>query len=112
LLGYGIGDYNDKLSIKNKEEGYINLFEERYNAHNQYLSFLLIGGVLCLFSFLFMIYENIIKAIHTNNHVLVLIITLFGIVMLTENILERENGVIFFSLFLNFFGLKNYYNLD
>jgi len=112
LLGYGIGDYNDKLRVKNKEEGYINLSKKSYNAHNQYLSFLLIGGALCLLPFLFMISKNIIMAIHTNNHVLVLIIILFSVVMLTENILERENGVIFFSLFLNFFALKNYYNID
>ena len=112
LFGYGIGDYNDKLSVKNKEEGYLNLSKKRYNAHNQYLSFLLIGGALCLLPFLFMIFKNIIAGIHSKNHILTLIIILFSVVMLTENILERENGVIFFSLFLNFFSLKNYYNLD
>ena len=45
LLGYGVGDYNDKLKEKYKEKNISGLLNSNYNAHNQYLSVFLIGGV-------------------------------------------------------------------
>jgi len=45
LIGYGIGDYNDMLISKSKNKGHMSLSKNGYNSHNQYLSFLLIGGI-------------------------------------------------------------------
>lgn len=103
LLGYGIGDYNDELN----KENYVFSFDENYNSHNQYISFTLIGGVLLLVLFLLYYYFNFISAIRSNNTILILILVFYGIMMLFENILERESGVIFFAFLINFFALKN-----
>ena len=44
-----------------------------------------------------------VYAIRYNNQLLILVLIFYGIVMFTENILEREDGVIYFALFLSFF---------
>jgi len=107
FFGYGIGDFNDQL----KNEYKINtqfLLSKEYNSHNQYLSFLLIGGIPLLLSFFYFLYYNISLSVNNKNYLLIIIISFYSIVMLSENILERENGVIFFSFLINFFSLKNY----
>ncbi len=109
FTGYGIGDYNDALIKSYKEEGNQLLADAKYNSHNQYLSLLLIGGIVLLLVFVFMIGMNLVYAIRFNNQILILFLVFYAIVMFTENILERESGIIFFAFFLNFFGLKSLY---
>jgi O-antigen ligase len=107
LVGYGIGDSSDTLINKYKEKGEDLLAQRKYNAHSQYLSILLIGGFISLMFFMLTIGVNVLYAIRFDNQLLILTLVFYGIVMFTENILEREQGVIFFSLFLNFFTLKS-----
>lgn len=106
VLGYGIGDYNDELNKKSESRDKF-FIGKNYNVHNQYLSFLLIGGLPLICLFLYFYYAKIANALMTNNYLLVTIIVFYGVAMLFENILERENGVIFFAFFINFFSLKN-----
>jgi len=82
--------------------------EKNYNAHNQYLSSWLIGGLFSFLALVFLLGRNFFLSVKHNNHLLFLVVTFYMIVMFTENILEREDGVIFFSLFLNYFALLNY----
>ena len=109
LLGYGIGDYNNVLLEKYDKDGNQLLVEGKYNAHNQYVSLLLIGGMMALLAFFTTVGINLIYAIRYNNQLLILLLIFYMIVMFTENILERESGIIFFAFFLNFFGLKSLY---
>ena len=109
IFGYGIGDYNHVLKEQYKKNGDTMLYDGNYNAHNQYLSMLLIGGVVLFLAFMFTFGMNMIYAIRFDNQVFILLIVFYSIVMLTENILEREDGVIFFAFFLNFFALKSLY---
>ncbi len=112
LIGYGIGDYNDVLLEKYRQDENQLLVEGKYNAHNQYFSLLLIGGIMVLLAFLFMTGINLVYAIRYNNQLLILLLVFYVIVMFTENILERESGIIFFAFFLNFFGLKSLYTRE
>jgi len=109
LFGYGIGDYNHVLKARYKAYGDTVLYDGNFNSHNQYLSMFLIGGVILFLAFVFMFGMNMIYAIRFDNQVFILLIVFYSIVMLTENILEREDGVIFFAFFLNFFALKSLY---
>jgi len=109
FLGYGIGDYGDVLVEEYKKDNNTHLYTEKYNAHNQYISMVLIGGIPILLLFIFMFGMNMIYAIRFNNQLFILLIVFYSIVMFTENILEREDGVIFFAFFLNFFALKSLY---
>jgi len=112
FLGYGIGDYNDTLVDRYTKNGDELLVSKKYNAHNQYFSFLLMGGILTLIVFLLTLGFNLIYAIRFDNQILILLLLFYGIVMFTENILEREQGVIFFSFFLNFFTLRSLFKRE
>lgn len=106
IVGYGIGDYREKLQKKYEATGNDVLINGRYNAHNQFLSLLIIGGFLVLLAFFFTLAVNLIFAVRFNNELLILVLLFYGVVMLTDNILEREAGVVYFALFLNFFTSK------
>jgi O-antigen ligase len=111
FIGFGIGDYNTELKktfVKNVPF----LLGKTYNSHNQFLSFILIGGMGLLLLFLFFYYKNLRIALNQNNILLVLILVFYGVMMFFENVLERENGVIFIAFFINFFALKNYTNFE
>lgn len=105
FFGYGIGDYQQELNKTYKNNASF-LLDKVYNSHNQYLGFLLIGGILLLLAFLFYFGNKLIIAYQTKNTLLIIILVFYGVAMLFENILERENGVIFFALFINFFSLR------
>ncbi|RMB57956.1 O-antigen ligase family protein [Dokdonia sinensis] len=109
FLGYGIGDYNDVLQKSYKEKDKPILVAGEYNAHNQFFSLMLMGGVLAVVFFGLMLAVNFVFAIRYDNQLLILLLIFYSLVMLTENILEREQGVIYFSLFLSYFGLRNRY---
>lgn len=111
FLGYGIGDYEQELR-KTYSKNAPFLLDGVYNSHNQYLSFILIGGILLFLAFLVYYTKNFIIAIQAKNTLLILIMVFYGVMMVFENILERENGVIFFSFFINFFAIKNYINFE
>jgi O-antigen ligase len=112
MIGYGIGDYNDKLRESYVAGGNEVLIKGKYNAHNQYFSLLLIGGIVALLAFIITMGMNMVYAIRFNNQLLILLLLFYGMVMFTENILEREAGVIFFAFFLNFFALKSLYSCE
>ena len=107
IIGYGIGDNKDVLLEEYKKESQI-LYNEKYNSHNQYISFMLATGIIGLVAFLFFISYNLVYAIRYNNQILILLILLYGLIMSFENILEREDGVIYFSFFIGFFALLSY----
>lgn len=106
FFGYGIGDYNDMLKASYKKNN--PSLEVYYNSHNQYISFFLIGGSFLLFLYFIFFYFNLKIAFKKRNLHSLIILCFYSIIMLSENILERENGVIFFSFFLCFFSLNNY----
>ncbi len=111
IMGYGIGDYNDEL-IKSYKKYDLSLVKEGYNSHNQYISFMLMGGIAMFLVFILIITYNVSHLLVKRNKFLILITIFYCLVMFSENILERENGVIFFSFFFNFFSLKGFYKLD
>ncbi|MCB0463967.1 MAG: O-antigen ligase family protein [Flavobacteriaceae bacterium] len=101
LFGHGIGDYRDKLIESYKDNPV--LFNEKYNTHNQYLSFLISLGIIGFLIFLVSIGINLKQAYKKGNHILMVILIFYCFVMITENILEREDGVLYFSFFICFF---------
>ena len=111
ILGYGVGDYRSVLSDKYRDLGIPVLQEGRFNAHNQFLSFLIIGGAVALLAFLATLIINFIFAVRFNNELLILLIIFYGILMLTDNILEKEAGVVYFALFFNFLAARSLFAL-
>ncbi len=106
IIGHGIGDYRDVLNETYKGESEF-LYKKKYNTHNQYLSFLTSIGLLGLLIYLFNLLKHFNNAFKRSNLILILLLVFYSFVMISENILEREDGVIFFSFFINFFALKS-----
>ncbi|WP_298314719.1 O-antigen ligase family protein [uncultured Aquimarina sp.] len=96
LLGYGIGDANDILIKKYKELGYTYNYENKYNAHNQFLQTFLQTGVI---GFGVLVTIFILLAIHmkrSRNEFSVFLILFISLIF--ESMLVRFNGIVFFSI--------------
>ncbi|MBW1293919.1 O-antigen ligase family protein [Aquimarina litoralis] len=98
LLGYGIGDANDILINKYSELGYTYNFDNRYNAHNQFLQTLLQTGIM---GFVILVSIFVVLAIRmrrSRNEFSVFLILLISLIF--ESMLVRFNGIVFFSIII------------
>lgn len=100
LTGFGIGDGKNEL-IDCYQEYNPALAATSYNSHNQYISLILNVGFMGLLIFLSFVLYNINRSLKSGVFITVAIIVFYCIVMFSENILERQNGVLYFSLFIN-----------
>lgn len=110
LTGVGIGDVKDEL-VKSYENISYDLVERRYNTHNQYLSVFVGTGLFGFAAFIFLLLYNLKISINKENQELLLLIVLFMLNFLTENILERQNGVMFFFFIIGLSSFKMHYKL-
>lgn len=99
-FGYGWGDtkkvLNDCYGQKN-----VDFLHKNYNSHNQFLSILLSTGLLGFFTFIYYLFYLFKISNKKESQILFLLTLYFCLNMLTENILEREDGVIIIALFIN-----------
>ncbi|GAA4273204.1 hypothetical protein GCM10022258_24980 [Aquimarina gracilis] len=98
ILGYGIGDTNDVLIEKYKELNYISNYQNKYNAHNQFLQTFLQTGI---FGFGVLVNIFVLLAIRMNrsrNEVAVYVILFISLFF--ESMLVRFNGIVFFSIII------------
>ncbi len=104
FFGYGIGDVQPVLNdcYKTIDDDIFNKFD--YNSHNQYLGVSLSTGILGLSALLLILISNFYLAITNKDWVFLSILVLFSISFATENMLERQSGVVLFSFLLSFFG--------
>mgnify|MGYP001570077321 CR=1 FL=1 len=107
FFGYGIGDTKDILSnLEHKNDFFNNKY---YNTHNQYLNFMLATGFLGLLLFIIFLFKNLQFAILGSLEQFSIVL-LFILLMFIENILDRQNGVIYFAVFINYFSFYNKIN--
>ncbi|AXP80581.1 O-Antigen ligase [Mariniflexile rhizosphaerae] len=102
ILGFGTGDANGILSktvINNNEN---------INSHNQFLSYLILTGLLGFQLFLCYMFCLFKETIASRDFLFLGILLFFVLNMLSENILEREAGVICFAFICNLFLRKNF----
>lgn len=112
ILGHGIGDVKNELDSCYAEVSSI-LLEGSYNSHNQYISIWLSCGIIGLLFFIGFIFLNFKIALQQKNILFLCLVLFFSILMLFENILERQSGVVLFSLIVNFFAfitIRNHKN--
>ncbi|MDB2612281.1 O-antigen ligase family protein [Flavobacteriaceae bacterium] len=103
IFGYGWGDVKTVLNDCYTENKSLVLLENNYNSHNQYLSVLLSTGILGFVAFMYYFFY-ILKISNKRDSQLLFLLTLyFCLNMLTENVLEREDGVIIIALLINIF---------
>ena len=114
LLGVGVGDVKEELincykTISN------DLVYYRYNSHNQYLSILLSTGIFGLLTFLYFLHYNLKLSNKIMDKSFYYILMFYAINFFSENIIERQNGVILFYFLICFFShyvINNKINIE
>lgn len=105
IIGYGIGDTKEILmSCYSQSPEIFN--GKYYNSHNQFLSAWLVSGLAGVGSLIAMLVFNFRMAIQNKDFVHIAGLVVLFTTLFTENILERQNGVILFSFFVNFFAFS------
>ena len=102
LFGLGLGNVQNKLDQCYQGFDYENFDDfgvRKYNSHNQYLNAWLTYGILGLGVFLYFLYYSFSKT--TILHKSFLVLSLLA--LLTENLFEREIGVMLFTFFNTLF---------
>lgn len=100
ILGIGIGDIQDSLNSCFKKDLSSDIYKwHTYNSHNQYIYFWISTGILGLISIVFLILRTFTFSLKEKNKLLFLITCLIAITFFTENLLERSDGLMFYSFF-------------
>ena len=103
VTGVGIGNVKRKLNncyAKFDTNAYSLLF---YNTHNQYLQVLISSGIIGLFLFLFSFFKQVRLAFKQKDYLYISFMSLIIISLLSENLFERVNGVVFYAFFNSLF---------
>ena len=106
VFGYGIGDVSNVLNECYEEKNPI-LLEKNYNSHNQFFSIYLSTGIIGFVAFIYFFVFVIKVANKKDTQILFLLVLYFCFNMFTENILEREDGVILVSFLLSLYLFEN-----
>jgi O-antigen ligase len=87
IEGHLVQCYSDKIANESKKEWFL---KNRYNSHNQFIDFYLIGGIIGLFLFIYFIYMLLLNSkMRFYYFSLTLSLILF---FLMENVLHRQLG--------------------
>ena len=107
LFGFGIGDGKQELiaCYNGKNQA---LKNSSYNSHNQYLGIYLKVGLVGLLALAVHLLTLLFLGLNRKNHLGTSVLILIGIFMLAENILEREQGVYYFAVFLGVLFLNDF----
>jgi O-antigen ligase len=102
IAGVGTGDVLDELQQCYTDRDYVSLLiwePVRFNAHNQFIETLVGLGFIGLIIFAGSMISATIHAVRTQNYFYLAFILLIAISFLTESMLQRQNGIVFFSFF-------------
>ena len=101
--GHGSGSEKRLLNEKYFENKLYQSYLLELNAHNQYLSFLIKTGVLGLFIFLAVLLGGLGAALQNRDSMFTCFLILVSIVAFSENILDVNKGIFFYSFFFTLF---------
>lgn len=99
LIGYGTGMEKQMLNVKYEKYKLSNSISNNFDAHNQYLAFMIKSGVLGLLSFMLLLGYCFFRAIKSKNYYFLSFLLIISITALTEDILESNKGILFFAFF-------------
>ena len=103
LFGVGTGDELDEIQKVRNHKGWAWAYRHNANMHNQYLEVLLRNGILGLIIFL-LVFINLWKRLKKYNDFRYLsFLLLITISFMSESMLERQWGVVFFVFFSSAF---------
>jgi O-antigen ligase len=99
---FGVGEANKTSALvkvyENKHYSYP--AEQKFNSHNQYLDFLIGGGIICFGLYMTGLIDLLIRSIKLHNYALLAFLLIFSFNAFFENLLSRHSGLLIFSLFI------------
>lgn len=101
----GVGEANKKSSLVKiyEAKGYVVPAALVHNSHNQYLDFLIGGGLIGIGLFMAGLIVLFVQSIREPNLPLLAFLFIFSFNALFENLLSRHEGILFFSMFITIF---------
>ena len=99
FLGYSPGDRRAVVNEEFYKNG-LNPWYENYNIHNQFIQVLAELGLLGLVVYLLLHASVFIQALKIKNYFLAAFLIGFTIFQITESVIERNKGIVFFVFFL------------
>jgi O-antigen ligase len=111
-IGHGGGSEKQVLKNKYFEEKFYRSYLFELNAHNQNLSFLIKSGIVGLLLYLFVLFYGFSRAIGKRNFLLLAFLILISVVSVSENILDVNKGIFFYSFFSSLFLLTPNERID
>ena len=106
VFGVGIGDVQDKLVVQYKRDKHKKAARRRFNTHNQYLHLWLAAGFLPFLFFVASLIFSIYLALCHKDYYYLGFLIIVSLNMVTENIISRQAGVLFFSFFNSLFAFN------
>ncbi|HTD41032.1 MAG TPA: O-antigen ligase family protein [Mucilaginibacter sp.] len=103
IVGHGTGSEIELLQQQYFAKKFYSSYLHRLNAHNEYLSFLIKTGILGLAVYITTLVYGFKRAIRKRDVLFFSFMILITIVSLSENVLDADKGVMFYSFFLSFF---------
>lgn len=102
LFGFGVGDVRNELKIVYHEKNFILGESQGYNTHNQFFDVFLTTGIVGLIVFTLVMFSILKISIQQKNLIITSLLIILILSMLTENILNRNQGVMIVGLILGF----------
>lgn len=99
VLGYGVGGEKNLLVNAYTELGLFYFAEQKLNAHNQFFQTGIAIGGLGLLVLILMLFIPLYFSLKNRYYLYGCFIVLIGFNFLTESMLERQAGVVFYALF-------------
>jgi len=106
VLGYGTGSEKRLLKEKYFEKGLYISYLNEFNTHSEYLGVLLKTGLVGLLLLLYVLYFGFATAIQNKDLLFLSFMMIIAIVSVSENILDLNKGIFFYSFFFSFFLCK------
>jgi O-antigen ligase len=103
FVGYGGGAEINVLKNKYFENKFYRSYLAELNSHSQYLSFLIKTGIAGLLLFMYVLYFGFTSAIHQKDFIFLSFMVIIAIVSISENMLDLNKGVFFYSFFYSLF---------
>jgi O-antigen ligase len=108
FVGYGSGSETALLKKKYFEQHLYISYLNEFNSHSQYLSFLLKYGLLGLGIFVYLLIFVTNDALKKKDIVFLGFLTLIMVVSVSENVLDLNKGIFFYSFFISLFLIPGY----
>ena len=103
VIGHGTGSEIQLLQEQYFAKQFYSSYLHRLNSHNQYLSFLIKTGIWGLGIYLITLVYGFKRAIKKRDVIFFSFMILIAIVSLSENVLDADKGVMFYSILMSYF---------